>query len=36
MKAYIIGNGPSRKDFELNEHNKQETLGCNALYRDYQ
>lgn len=36
MKAYIIGNGPSRKDFDLNELNNQVTFGCNALYRDYQ
>ena len=35
MKAFIIGNGPSRKDFDLNILNDQVTFGCNALYRDY-
>lgn len=34
--AYIIGNGPSRKDFELNRLKPTgETYGCNALYRDF-
>ncbi len=34
--AYIIGNGPSRKEFDLNQlkHSGQ-TYGCNALYRDF-
>lgn len=34
--AYIIGNGPSRKGFNL-ERLKQtgQTYGCNALYRDF-
>lgn len=34
--AYIIGNGPSRKDFDLNLLNGSgQVYGCNALYRDY-
>ena len=34
--AYIIGNGPSRKDFDLNTLNATgQTYGCNALYRDF-
>ena len=34
--AYIIGNGPSRKDFDLNLlKDSGQTYGCNALYRDF-
>ena len=34
--AYIIGNGPSRKGFDLNLLKKTgQTYGCNALYRDF-
>ena len=34
--AYIIGNGPSRKDFDLGKLKKTgQTYGCNALYRDF-
>ncbi len=34
--AYCIGNGPSRKDFDLNDLNATgQTYGCNALYRDF-
>ena len=34
--AYIIGNGPSRKDFDLNLLTSSgQTYGCNALYRDF-
>ena len=34
--AYIIGNGPSRKDFDLNKlAGSGQTYGCNALYRDF-
>lgn len=33
--AYIIGNGESRKDFDLYSL-PQDTYGCNALHRDYQ
>ena len=34
--AYIIGNGPSRKDFDLNQlKDTGQTYGCNALYRDF-
>lgn len=34
--AYIIGNGPSRKNFNLNLlKNSGQTYGCNALYRDF-
>jgi len=34
--AYIIGNGPSRKGFDLNQLKKSgQTYGCNALYRDF-
>ena len=34
--AYIIGNGPSRKDFDLNTLKASgQTYGCNALYRDF-
>ena len=36
MKAYIIGNGTSRKHFDLNKlKNKGTVYGCNALYRDF-
>jgi len=34
--AYIIGNGPSRKSFDLNLLKATgRTYGCNALYRDF-
>ena len=34
--AYIIGNGPSRKNFNLNTLKASgQTYGCNALYRDF-
>ena len=34
--AYIIGNGPSRKNFDLNKlKSTGQTYGCNALYRDF-
>ena len=34
--AYCIGNGPSRKDFDLNKlKGSGQTYGCNALYRDF-
>jgi|TARA_R100000081_G_C4777983_1_gene149753 hypothetical protein len=34
--AYIIGNGPSRKKFELNKLKGRGAIyGCNALYRDH-
>ena len=34
--AYCIGNGPSRKDFDLNRLKATgQTYGCNALYRDF-
>jgi hypothetical protein len=34
--AYCIGNGPSRKDFDLNRlESTGQTYGCNALYRDF-
>ena len=34
--AYIIGNGPSRKDFDLKTLKRTgQTYGCNALYRDF-
>jgi len=34
--AYVIGNGPSRKHFDLNKLKETgQTYGCNALYRDY-
>jgi hypothetical protein len=34
--AYIIGNGPSRKEFDLNQLKATgQTYGCNALYRDF-
>jgi len=34
--AYIIGNGPSRKDFDLKRLAATgQTYGCNALYRDF-
>ena len=34
-RAFIIGNGESRKDFDLSLLNDQVTFGCNALYRVY-
>ncbi len=34
--AYCIGNGPSRKNFDLDTlKNTGQTYGCNALYRDF-
>ena len=34
--AYIIGNGPSRKGFDLNQlKSTGQIYGCNALYRDF-
>jgi len=34
--AYCIGNGPSRKDFDLNRLKETgQTYGCNAIYRDF-
>lgn len=34
--AYVIGNGPSRKNFDLNLlKDTGQTYGCNALYRDF-
>jgi hypothetical protein len=34
--AYCIGNGPSRKGFDLNKlRSSGQTYGCNALYRDF-
>ncbi len=34
--AYCIGNGPSRKNFDLNTlKSTGQTYGCNALYRDF-
>ena len=34
--AYCVGNGPSRKDFDLNRLKPHgQTYGCNALYRDF-
>jgi hypothetical protein len=34
--AYCIGNGPSRKDFDLSRLKESgQTYGCNALYRDF-
>ena len=34
--AYCIGNGPSRKGFDLNRLTETgQTYGCNALYRDF-
>jgi hypothetical protein len=34
--AYVIGNGPSRKGFELTRLKEfGQTYGCNALYRDF-
>ena len=34
--AYCIGNGPSRKNFDLNKLKATgQTYGCNALYRDF-
>ena len=34
--AYIIGNGPSRKGFDLNLlKTSGQIYGCNALYRDF-
>lgn len=36
MKACVIGNGPSRLQFDLNKiAETMTTYGCNALYRDY-
>ncbi len=35
-KAFVVGNGLSRKKFDLNKiKNKGKVFGCNALYRDF-
>ena len=34
-RAYIIGNGPSRKGVDLSKL-PGKTFGCNALYRDFE
>lgn len=36
-KAVVVGNGPSRKSFDLTilKRKKIQTYGCNALYRDF-
>lgn len=35
-KAFIVGNGITRQEFDLNKlTDKGVTFGCNALYRDY-
>jgi hypothetical protein len=38
QRAVVIGNGISRKDFNLNiiKNKKVQTYGCNALYRDFE
>ena len=33
--AFIIGNGTTRQEFDLNKLSSQTTFGCNALYRDF-
>jgi len=36
MIGFVIGNGPSRKNFDLDRlKNKGIIVGCNALYRDF-
>ena len=36
MLAYILGNGPSRKELDLDTLKSNGTVyGCNALYRDW-
>ena len=35
MIAYCIGNGPSRKNFQLQRLINGQTYGCNALHRDF-
>lgn len=36
MRAFIIGNGPSRKGFDITSLKGHGTIyGCNALYRDF-
>lgn len=34
-RCFIIGNGASRRDFDLHQLDNEITFGCNALYRDY-
>lgn len=34
-KVLVIGNGESRKDVDLTKFNTQNTIGCNALHRDF-
>ena len=34
-KSYIIGNGTSRKGFDLNQLTDGITIGCNSIYRDF-
>ncbi len=33
--GYVIGNGTSRKGFDLKKLNKCVTVGCNGIYKDY-
>jgi len=35
-RAYVIGNGQSRKNLDLSTLKNGPTFGCNALYRDFQ
>ena len=35
VNFFVIGNGESRRDFDLNKLNKFTTYGCNAIFRDY-
>jgi hypothetical protein len=36
MRSFVIANGTSRKNFDLNQiKDKGKTYGCNALYRDF-
>jgi hypothetical protein len=34
-KAFIIGNGLSRKGFDFNKLNEHTTFGCNAIFTEY-
>jgi hypothetical protein len=36
VNLYVLGNGESRKDIDINELKKTgKVWGCNAIYRDY-
>ena len=35
MRIYVLGNGESRRSFDLSSLKDEITIGCNAIYRDF-